>query len=39
VAMERLDGIGPTRSANGAMLDMINKQGTIKVLNGSVLPR
>lgn len=37
--MERLDGIGAARSADGALLDMINQQGTIKALNGSVLPR
>jgi hypothetical protein len=37
--MERLDGIGAARSADGTLLDMINQHGTIKALDGSVLPR
>jgi len=37
--MDRLDGIGPARSADGSLLQMINEQGTIKVLNGNVLPK
>jgi len=37
--MDRLDGIGPARSADGSLLQVINEQGTIKVLNGNVLPK
>ena len=37
--VDRLDGIGAARSADGALLNLINQQGTIKALNGSVLPR
>ena len=33
-----LDGIGPARSASDGLLDIINQKGTIKVLNGNVLP-
>lgn len=34
----KLDGIGPARSAQGAVLDAINQQGTFTVLRGNVLP-
>ncbi|AKJ29719.1 hypothetical protein AAW51_3028 [Caldimonas brevitalea] len=34
----RLDGIGPARSADGALLRQINSRGTIDALNGNALP-
>ncbi|WNG15531.1 SpvB/TcaC N-terminal domain-containing protein [Cystobacter fuscus] len=33
-----LDGIGPARSAQGAVLDLINQNGRVGVLNGNVVP-
>lgn len=36
--MPRLDGIGPARSAEGAVLDLINRHGTIDVLGANAIP-
>ncbi|MBK8012200.1 MAG: RHS repeat-associated core domain-containing protein [Deltaproteobacteria bacterium] len=38
IRVPKLDGIGPARSAQGAVLDAINQQGTFSVLRGNVLP-
>jgi hypothetical protein len=37
IRVERLDGIGPARSAEGAVLDRINSRGTIDVLGANAL--
>lgn len=34
----RLDGIGPARSAEGAVLDQINRHGAIDALGANALP-
>jgi len=36
--VNRLDGIGPARSADGSVLDLINKTGNITIQDFNVVP-